>query len=184
MAEEAAVSTNIKQEQLASQNTLNATPDYAANLPSTLAPTAVPPPAYVPPAPAAPNPTPVYAPAPPTVPLATPPAALPGSTLAVQLPTTPLPQTSTVTRLVQLPTQPLPQGQARLLSSQGLLTSRPSLVPGSQHILQLQQPGAVQVRQPFIAQPPILRQVRPSFRSPGSMFCSLNSRVRRRKLIN
>merc|ERR1719347_2523700 len=118
----------------------------------------VPPPAYVPPAPAAPNPTPVYAPAPPTVPLATPPAALPGSTLAVQLPTTPLPQTSTVTRLVQLPTQPLPQGQARLLSSQGLLTSRPSLVPGSQHILQLQQPGAVQVRQPFVAQPPILRQ--------------------------
>merc|ERR1712037_970201 len=68
------------------------------------------------------------------------------------------PQTSTVTRLVQLPTQPLPQGQARLLSSQGLLTSRPSLVPGSQHILQLQQPGAVQVRQPFVAQPPILRQ--------------------------
>jgi len=157
VAEEAAVSTNIKQEQIAS-HAINATPDYAANLPSTLAPTAVPPPAYVPPAPAAPNPTPVYAPAPPTVPLATPPAALPGSTLAVQLPTTPLPQTSTVTRLVQLPTQPLPQGQARLLSSQGLLTSRPSLVPGSQHILQLQQPGAVQVRQPFVAQPPILRQ--------------------------
>ena len=152
------MSTNIKQEHMASQ-ALNATPDYAANLPSTLAPTAVPPPAYVPPTPAAPNPTPVYAPAPPTVPLATPPAALPGSTLAVQLPTTPLPQTSTVTRLVQLPTQPLPQGQARLLSSQGLLTSRPSLVPGSQHILQLQQPGAVQVRQPFVAQPPILRQV-------------------------
>ena len=165
MAEEAAVSTNIKQEQMAS-HALNATPDYAANLPSTLAPTAVPPPAYVPPAPAAPNPTPVYAPAPPTVPLATPPAALPGSTLAVQLPTTPLPQTSTVTRLVQLPTQPLPQGQARLLSSQGLLTSRPSLVPGSQHILQLQQPGAVQVRQPFVAQPPILRQVSPFVISP------------------
>merc|ERR1719347_802572 len=121
----------------------------------------VPPPAYVPPTPAAPNPTPVYAPAPPTVPLATPPAALPGSTLAVQLPTTPLPQTSTVTRLVQLPTQPLPQGQARLLSSQGLLSAmapRPVTAHG-QHVLQLQQPGAVTVRQPFVAQgPPILRQ--------------------------
>jgi len=157
VAEEAAVTTNIKQELAAAQ----ATPDYAANLPSSLAPAAAPPPAYVPPTPAAPNPAPVYAPAAPTAPLATPPTALPGSTLTVQLPTTPLPQTSTVTRLVQLPTQPLPQGQARLLSSQGMLTTmapRPVTAHGGQHILQLQQPGAVQVRQPFVAQTPILRQ--------------------------
>jgi len=161
VAEEAAVSNNIKQEAAAAAQP---TPDYAANLSSTLAPTAAPPPAYVPPTPAAPNPAPVYAPAPPTVqgpPLATAQTALPGSTLTVQLPTTPLPQTSTVTRLVQLPTQPLPQGQARLLSSQGLLSAmapRPVTAHG-QHVLQLQQPGAVTVRQPFVAQgPPILRQ--------------------------
>ena len=160
VAEEAAINMNIKQE-LAAQ----ATPDYAANLPSSLAPAAAAPPAYVPPAPAAPNPAPVYAPTPPTVgpPLATPQAALPGSTLTVQLPTTPLPQSSTVTRLVQLPTQPLPQGQARLLSSQGVLSTmapRPVTAAPPQHILQLQQPG-LQVRQQLVAQPPpILRQVR------------------------
>ena len=160
VAEEAATNLTIKQE-LASAS--QATPDYAANLPA--ASLAAPPPAYVPPPPAAPvAAVPQYAPAPPTVgpPLATPQAALPGSTVTVQLPTAPLPQSSTVTRLVQLPTQPLPQGQARLLSSQGMLSTmapRPLASQPGQHVLQLQQPGQVQVRQPFVAQTPILRQV-------------------------
>jgi len=156
-AEEAAVASNIKQEMATATTTATTTtttPDYAANLSSTIQPV-VPPPAYAPPAPAAPNPAPAYAPAPPT-PLAIPQAALPGS---VSLPTVPLPQSSTV-RMVQLPTQPLPQGQARLLSSQGLVSVRPPTAhQGGQHIVQLVQPGTVQVRQPFVGQvPAILRQ--------------------------
>jgi negative elongation factor A len=176
LAEEAQVSANIKQEISAN----NTTPDYAANLSSTLPPTAAPPPAYVPPTPAAPAPAPVYAPAPPTVtlPMATPPAALPGATVTVPLPTTPLPQTQT--RLVQLPTQPLPQArmaglpqtQATLVTP-GLTAPRPVALQTQQHLMQLQpqppQPGTPvgqQVRPPpFLGQqqqqqqqPQILRQ--------------------------
>jgi len=174
VAEEAAATANIKQEP---GNGVVATPDYAANLSSTIPTSAVPPPAYVPPTPAAPAPAPVYAPAPPTVsvPLATPQASLPGSTVTVPLPTQPLPQAPGAPRLVQLPTQPLPQVQTRITS---LVTPAPAGLPGPvgrpvvahqaglppQHLVQLQQQGGVQpVRQAqFVGQQPqqpqILRQ--------------------------
>ena len=185
VAEEAAAAATIKQEP---GNGSVATPDYAANLSSTLPTSAVPPPAYVPPTPAAPAPAPVYAPAPPlvSVPLATPQASLPGAPVTVPLPTQPLPQTQGVTRLVQLPTQPLPQGQARMaalshptslvtaglapaLATAGLTTTvgRPVAAHQAgqqpQHLVQLQQQGGQPVRQAqFIGQqqPQILRQVR------------------------
>merc|ERR1711892_150626 len=176
VAEEAAATANIKQEP---GNGVVATPDYAANLSSTIPTSAVPPPAYVPPTPAAPAPAPVYAPAPPTVsvPLATPQASLPGSTVTVPLPPQPLPQAPGAPRLVQLPTQPLPQVQTRITS---LVTPAPAGLPAPvgrpvaahqaglppQHLVQLQQQGGVQpVRQAqFVGQQPqqpqILRQVR------------------------
>jgi len=169
VAEEAATTANIKQEP---GNGSVATPDYAANLSSTLPTSAVPPPAYVPPTPAAPAPAPVYAPAPPSVsvPLATPQASLPGATVTVPLPTQPLPQTPQgAPRLVQLPTQPLPQVQTRLAAlslpaqpSQAL-QPRPVATLPPQHLVQLQQQGAQQVRQgQFVGQQPqqpqILRQ--------------------------
>jgi len=169
VAEEAATTANIKQEP---GNGAVATPDYAANLSSTLPTSAVPPPAYVPPTPAAPAPAPVYAPAPPSVsvPLATPQASLPGATVTVPLPTQPLPQTPQgAPRLVQLPTQPLPQVQTRLAAlshpaqpSQAL-QPRPVAALPPQHLVQLQQQGAQQVRQgQFVGQQPqqpqILRQ--------------------------
>jgi len=174
VAEEAAATANIKQEP---GNGVVATPDYAANLSSTIPTSAVPPPAYVPPTPAAPAPAPVYAPAPPTVsvPLATPQASLPGSTVTVPLPTQPLPQAPGAPRLVQLPTQPLPQVRTRITS---LVTPAPAGLPAPvgrpvaahqaglppQHLVQLQQQGGVQpVRQAqFVGQQPqqpqILRQ--------------------------
>merc|ERR1711892_815006 len=174
VAEEAAATANIKQEP---GNGVVATPDYAANLSSTIPTSAVPPPAYVPPTPAAPAPAPVYAPAPPTVsvPLATPQASLPGSTVTVPLPPQPLPQAPGAPRLVQLPTQPLPQVQTRITS---LVTPAPAGLPAPvgrpvaahqaglppQHLVQLQQQGGVQpVRQAqFVGQQPqqpqILRQ--------------------------
>jgi len=181
VAEEAAAAATIKQEP---GNGVVVTPDYAANLSSTLTTSAVPPPAYVPPTPAAPAPAPVYAPAPPSVsvPLATPQASLPGATVTVPLPTQPLPQAGGVPRLVQLPTQPLPQVQARLaalshptsLVPAGLAPSLPTTVgrpvaahqagQQPQHLVQLQQQGGGQpVRQAqFVGQQPqqpqILRQ--------------------------
>jgi len=181
VAEEAAAAATIKQEP---GNGVVVTPDYAANLSSTLTTSAVPPPAYVPPTPAAPAPAPVYAPAPPSVsvPLATPQASLPGATVTVPLPNQPLPQAGGVPRLVQLPTQPLPQVQARLaalshptsLVPAGLAPSLPTTVgrpvaahqagQQPQHLVQLQQQGGGQpVRQAqFVGQQPqqpqILRQ--------------------------
>jgi len=106
-SDEASAAAQVKNE----SSGVNPTPDYAANLSTSLHPGAVPPPAYVPPTPQAPAvQPPVYAPLPSvTVPLATPQASLPGATVTVALPTTPLPQVSAGTRLVQLPTQPLPQ---------------------------------------------------------------------------
>ena len=160
VAEEAAAAANNKQEP---GNGNTATPDYAANLSSNLPTSVVPPPAYVPPTPAASAPAPVYAPAPPTVsvPIATPQASLPGATVTVPLPTQPIPQAQSVKRLLQLPTQPLPQVQAArmtALSHPGPLVATPSLPnsalptsvgrpvaahqqPGvqQQHIVQLQQ---------------------------------------------
>jgi len=183
VAEEAASTANIKQEP---GNGSVATPDYAANLSSNLPTSAVPPPAYVPPTPAAPAPAPVYAPAPPSVsvPLATPQASLPGTTVTVPLPTQPLPQAPQgAPRLVQLPTQPLPQVQTRIAA----LAHPTSLVtPGmgaaqatggmhapvgrpvaahqaglpAQHLVQLQQQGGQQVRQgQFVGQQPQQPQI-------------------------
>ena len=160
-ADEAQAAANVKSEQNA-----NPTPDYAANLATSLNPGAVPPPAYVPPTPQAPTaPAPVYAPLQPaTVPLATQQNSLPGATVTVALPTVPHPQVLAGTRLVQLPTQPLPQLRMAGLQTQvnmannGLVSNITATrtVVQPQHII-MQQP-----RQTFIqAQPQqqILRQV-------------------------
>jgi len=159
-ADEAQAAALIKSEQIA-----NPTPDYAANLATSLNPSAVPPPAYVPPTPQAPTaPAPVYAPLQSVgVPLATQQNALPGAPVTVTLPTVPHPQVSAGTRLVQLPTQPLPQlrmaglqnpmniGNNGLVSN--ITATRTVVQP--QHII-MQQP-----RQAFIQTQPqqqILRQ--------------------------
>ena len=161
-AEEANTAAQIKSE----QNAVNPTPDYAANLSGSIHPSAVPPPAYVPPTPQAPAvPPPVYAPLPSaTVPLATPQNALPGAPVTVALPTTPLPQMAG-TRLVQLPTQPLPQVRMATIPNNvnlvnpGVVTQN---ITATRTVVQPQNIIMQQPRQTFIqAQPQqqILRQV-------------------------
>ena len=146
VSEETAQPANVKTE---TTPTTTATPDYAANLSSNIAPTAVPPPAYAPPTPAAPAPAPAYAPAP------------PATAVTVPLPTQPLPQTQTITRLVQLPTHPLPASALSQTVTRPVLSQQTTLQP--QQLVQLQQQAVQQqqVRQgQFTAsQPPqILRQ--------------------------
>jgi len=178
LAEEAALSANIKQEMSAAAPPA-ATPDYAANLSSNALPAAAPP-AYAPPAPlaapAAPAPVPqaVYAPAPPSVqpsvatggvgglPLATQPGALPGATVTVPLPMAPLPQNQTQTRLVQLPTHPLPRGAGpgqTIQTQQHLLQLQPQQQQVTiQQQLRPQQQQVIQQQQQQQQQPQILRQ--------------------------
>jgi len=146
VSEETTQPANVKTE---TTPTTTATPDYAANLSSNIAPTAVPPPAYAPPTPAAPAPAPAYAPAP------------PATAVTVPLPTQPLPQTQTITRLVQLPTHPLPASALSQTVTRPVLSQQTTLQP--QQLVQLQQQAVQQqqVRQgQFTAsQPPqILRQ--------------------------
>merc|ERR1719347_2433770 len=146
VSEETTQPANVKTE---TTPTTTATPDYAANLSSNIAPTAVPPPAYAPPTPAAPAPAPVYAPAP------------PATAVTVPLPTQPLPQTQTITRLVQLPTHPLPASALSQTVTRPVLSQQTTLQP--QQLVQLQQQAVQQqqVRQgQFTAspQPQILRQ--------------------------
>ena len=146
VSEETSQPANVKTE---TTPTTTATPDYAANLSSNIAPAAVPPPAYAPPTPAAPAPAPVYAPAP------------PATAVTVPLPTQPLPQTQTITRLVQLPTHPLPASALSQTVTRPVLSHQTTLQP--QQLVQLQQQAVQQqqVRQgQFTAsqQPQILRQ--------------------------
>ena len=115
-----ASAAHVKSENIAPQQN-TPTPDYAANLAgaSIINQNVVPPPAYVPPTPQAPQqapappPPPAYAPVQQTavtLPLAAAhQTALPGNPVTVALPTVPHPGVSAGTRIVQLPTQPIPQ---------------------------------------------------------------------------
>lgn len=161
-ADEATLAAQVKSESVA----VNPTPDYAASL----HPSAVPPPAYVPPTPQAPAaPPPVYAPVPSvTVPLATPQTALPGAPVTVALPTAPHPQISAGTRIVQLPTQPLPQVRMATVPNMNLINQGLVSAGLTQNITATRtvvQPQHIMMQQPrptFIQQQPqqqILRQV-------------------------
>jgi len=172
----------------------NPTPDYAANLATSLQPTTVPPPpAYAPPPPAPqppaaappPPPPPVYAPVQSvTVPLATQPNALPGAPVTVALPTVPHPQVSAGTRIIQLPTQPLPQVRMTSIASTGTLVTNgavastgltPSMtatrtVVQPQHII-MQQPRQTfiqtQPQQQILRQPAVQTIQAPAATQPG-----------------
>jgi len=170
---------HIKSENIAPPQN-NPTPDYAANLAGASLHNSVPPPAYVPPTPQAPQqappPPPAYVPVQQTavtLPLATHQASLPGNPVTVALPTVPHPGISVGTRIVQLPTQPIPQARVAGLTTQQapLNLGQEVLVPATQLtatrtiIQQQQQPQQLQQhliiqqpRQTFIQQQPQQQQ--------------------------
>jgi len=188
-AKRAADEANAAATQIKSEAAANPTPDYAANLATSLQPTTVPPPAYVPPpptpqVPVTAPPPPVYAPVQSvTVPLATQPNALPGAPVTVALPTVPHPQVSAGTRIIQLPTQPLPQVRMTSISSpvnlgsNGVVTSgltqsmtATRTVVQPQHII-MQQPRQTfiqtQPQQQILRQPAVQTIQAPAATQPG-----------------